>query len=100
MAIYNIIGFIGSGLVLIAYIPQIRHLLREHCSAGISRRAYILWVIAALFLLIHAIMIDDAVFIFLQTISLLATATVLIFAEKYKYGTCPAHATIMQITHD
>jgi uncharacterized protein with PQ loop repeat len=62
----KIIGLVGSGLVIWAYVPQIEHLIKEHCSAGISRRAYALWFIAALLLLIHAVMIRDTVFIFLQ----------------------------------
>lgn len=67
MTIINIVGFVGSALVIWAYIPQIRHLVQEHCSVGISRMAYIVWLVAALFLLAHAAMIRDGVFIFLQT---------------------------------
>jgi uncharacterized protein with PQ loop repeat len=91
--IYQILGFIGSGLVILAYIPQIRHLIKEHCSSGISRYAYVLWLIAAVLLLLHAIMIQDAVFIVLQAVSAIATGLVLFFAEKYKYGLCPIHKT-------
>lgn len=88
----EIIGFVGSGLVIWAYVPQIRHLVKEHCSVGISRRAYVLWFIAALFLLAHAVMIRDVVFIFLQTANTLLTLVILIFAEKYKNGVCTTHA--------
>ena len=89
---YQVLGFIGSGLVILAYVPQIRHLIKEHCSQGISRYAYILWLIAATLLLFHAVMIGDAVFIVLQIISALATGLVLFYAEKYKYGLCPTHS--------
>lgn len=84
MTATEIIGFIGSGLVLWAFEPQIRHLVQEKCSAGISRRAYTLWSVAGLFLLIHAIMIRDAVFIFLQIVNVSLTLTILILAQKYK----------------
>ncbi|MHB8660763.1 MAG: PQ-loop domain-containing transporter [Minisyncoccota bacterium] len=93
MTLVEIIGFIGSGLVIWAYVPQITHLIREHCSAGISRRAYALWFIAALLLLIHAVMIRDIVFIFLQTANALLTLVILVFAYKYKNGICPTHAS-------
>ncbi len=93
MILYQIIGFIGSGLVLCAYVPQIYHLITEHCSAGISRYAYILWFIAALFLLAHAVMIHDAAFIFLQAVNAVSTGVVLLFAEQYKYGVCSAHTS-------
>jgi len=89
----EIIGFIGSGLVIWAYVPQIRHLIQEHCSAGISRRAYILWFTSALLILIHAAAIRDIVFIFLQTVNAFLTFVILIFANKYKNGICPAHQT-------
>lgn len=92
MNLIEIIGFIGTGLVIWAYVPQIRHLIQEHCSAGISRRAYVIWFIASLLLLIHAVMIQDIVFILLQTVSGLLTLTILVYARKYKDGVCPTHA--------
>lgn len=92
MNIIEIIGFIGSGLVIWAYVPQIKHLVKEHCSAGISRRAYTIWFVAAILLLIHAVMIRDIVFIFLQTANALLTLVILIFAGRYKNGVCPTHA--------
>jgi uncharacterized protein with PQ loop repeat len=92
MILIEMIGFIGSGLVIWAYVPQITHLVQEHCSAGVSRKAYVLWFIAALFLLAHAIMIHDIVFIFLQAVNSLLTLVILIFANLYKDGVCPTHA--------
>jgi uncharacterized protein with PQ loop repeat len=91
MSIFQILGFIGSGLLILAYVPQIRHLIKERCSQGISRYAYVLWLIAAILLLLHAVMIRDAVFIVLQSTSAAATGLILFFAEKYKYGLCPIH---------
>lgn len=92
MSIVELIGFAGSGLVIWAYVPQITHLIQARCSAGISRRAYAIWFIAALFLLLHAALIRDTVFIFLQTANALLTLVILIFAAKYKGGVCPTHA--------
>lgn len=92
MAINQVFGLLGSALVLIAYLPQIHHLIKEHCSAGISRRAYLLWLAAAVLLLVHAFMLKDLSFMVLQVISATATGVILIFAEKYKYGSCPTHA--------
>jgi PQ loop repeat len=43
----SVIGYIGTGLVIGAYAPQISHLWTEHCSAGISERAYALWALAS-----------------------------------------------------
>lgn len=91
MAIIKIIGLFGAILAGIAYLPQITHLIKEHCSAGISKRAYALWLIASLAILINAIAIASVVFILLSGLQLIATFLVLFFSEKYK-GTCAFHA--------
>jgi hypothetical protein len=50
-----VIGDVGTGIVIGAYVPQIWHLWSEHCSAGISERAYALWVLSsALFTVIRS----------------------------------------------
>jgi PQ loop repeat len=36
MRLSQLLGLAGTGIVAAAYIPQIRHLIKEHCSAGIS----------------------------------------------------------------
>lgn len=89
----GIIGFVGSGLAIWAYVPQIGHLLRQHCSAGISRRAYAIWLIAALLLAAHAMMIRDAVFISLQIANSFLALLILVLAWKYRGGVCPTHAS-------
>lgn len=87
----KIIGLFGAILAGIAYLPQITHLIKEHCSAGISKKAYILWLVAAIAILIHAIAIKSPVFILLSSIQLVATVLILFFSNKYK-GTCAFHA--------
>jgi uncharacterized protein with PQ loop repeat len=85
------LGFVGTGLVAAAYIPQIHHLIKEHCSAGISVKAYVLWFIASVFFVIHAPMIIDAVFIGVQLVNLLAISIILVFARKYEKQICQTH---------
>ena len=31
-----------------AHVPQVIHLGREHCSAGISRRAWAMWLVGSM----------------------------------------------------
>jgi uncharacterized protein with PQ loop repeat len=38
----SLIGLTGALIAGYAYLPQIRHLTKEHCSAGISRNAFAL----------------------------------------------------------
>lgn len=86
---------VGTGIVAAAYIPQIRHLIKEHCSAGISVRAYILWFLGALFFVAYAVMIRDAVFIIAQVLNLAAICAIVIYARRYKNGLCPLHRHLL-----
>lgn len=74
-----------------AYVPQIRHLLKEHCSAGISIKAYSLWFVASRFFLVHASMIKDLVFVFVQVVNLSASCAIVICCKKYENEMCLTH---------
>jgi uncharacterized protein with PQ loop repeat len=87
----QMLGFLGTGIVAAAYIPQIHHLVREHCSAGISINAYALWCVASILFLIHAAMIRDVVFVFVQTVNLMAILAIVICVKKYERQTCLTH---------
>ena len=69
-------------------VPQIRHLVKEHWSAGISMNAYALWCAASVLLLIHAAMIRDLVFLFVQIINLTAILAIVICVRKYERQMC------------
>jgi uncharacterized protein with PQ loop repeat len=46
---FEIIGIAGIAISMAAYLPQVVHLAREHCSAGVSTRAWTMWLVSALF---------------------------------------------------
>jgi len=85
------IGFLGTALVITAYLPQIHHLIKEHCSAGISIKAYGLWFVAAMLMLVHAVGIQDSVFMALQGYQIAACALIIVFGTKYKDSVCETH---------
>jgi uncharacterized protein with PQ loop repeat len=85
------LGFLGTAIVAAAYIPQIRHLIKEHCAAGISIYAYTLWCAASVFFLVHAAMIHDVVFLVAQIVSVIAILAVLICVRKYERQMCSTH---------
>jgi uncharacterized protein with PQ loop repeat len=87
----EIAGFVGAGLAGTAYIPQISHLIRARCSAGISRLAFELWLLASLLTTARAIAIHDGVFIALGGIQIVATALIMLYATRYKGAPCPIH---------
>jgi PQ loop repeat len=87
----EIAGFAGAGLAGAAYIPQISHLIRARCSAGISRLAFEVWLLASLLTTARAIAIHAGVFIALGGIQIVATAVIMLYATRYKNTPCPVH---------
>ena len=84
-------GFAGAGLAGAAYVPQISHLVRARCSAGISRPAFQAWLLASLLTTPRAIAIHAGVFIVLGGIQIVATALIVFCAIRYKDTLCPVH---------
>ncbi|MBP7018635.1 PQ-loop repeat-containing protein [Candidatus Saccharibacteria bacterium] len=93
--IVNSLGFIGAVIGGYAYLPQIRHLVRERCSAGISPRAFSLWTLSSLLVLINALYLRASVFIFICLIQLTASITILLFSLKTKGQVCASHMKII-----
>ena len=85
-------GYAGTALVMIAYVPQIFHLVMMRCSAGISLRAYATWTVASLLLVIHAIAITAPVFIALTGFQFGATLTIVWLAWIFKDRRCEEHS--------
>lgn len=92
LTVTQIAGFVGAGLAGAAYVPQISHLIRARCSAGISRLAFEVWLLAALLTTARAIAIGAGVFIVLGGIQIVATALIMLFAARYKDTPCPGHS--------
>jgi hypothetical protein len=84
-------GFVGAGLAGAAYLPQISHLIRVRCSAGISRLAFEVWLLASVLTMARAIAIHAGVFIMLGAIQIVATALIVVCAIRYQDTPCPIH---------
>jgi uncharacterized protein with PQ loop repeat len=91
MTTTQILGFVGTGLVIVGYIPQIVHLIKERCTAGMSITAFSLWCAASLLFLIHAVVIRDAVFVGVQTVNLAAGSLIVVFCKRYEGQVCSFH---------
>lgn len=87
----EIAGFAGAGLAGAAYVPQISHLIRARCSAGISRLAFDAWFLSSVLTTARAVAIHAGVFIAVGVVQILATALIMIFATRYKDTSCPSH---------
>ena len=91
MTISQGLGLVATGLVIGGYVPQIVHLVKERCTAGISIHAFALWCLASFLFLIHAAMIEDAVFVGVQTVNLVAGGLIVGFCKKFEGEVCPFH---------
>jgi uncharacterized protein with PQ loop repeat len=92
MTITEIAGFAGAGLAGAAYVPQISHLIRARCSAGISRLAFAAWLLSSVLITARAIAIGAAVFVVLGGIQTVATALIMLYAVRYQDTPCPSHS--------
>jgi uncharacterized protein with PQ loop repeat len=92
MTITEVAGLAGVGLAGAAYVPQISHLARARCAAGISRLAFAVWLLSSVLITARAIAIGAGVFIALGGIQIVATALIMLYAVRYKDTPCPSHA--------
>jgi lipid-A-disaccharide synthase-like uncharacterized protein len=89
--VFEVLGVAGITVSMLAYVPQVVHLGREHCSAGISRRAWAMWLVGSLLVGALAVHRGDLVFIALQFSTLVSAAVILYLAQKYRGKVCEAH---------
>jgi lipid-A-disaccharide synthase-like uncharacterized protein len=90
----QLLGLLGTVTVVIGYLPQIRHLAREHCSAGVSVVAWQVWLLASFLILSHAVEIVDLVFIALQSVHIVAIILIISLARRYRGLTCAFHSVL------
>jgi lipid-A-disaccharide synthase-like uncharacterized protein len=88
---FEILGVAGIAISAIAYVPQVVHLAREHCSAGVSNRAWTMWLTSGFLVGLLAVQRGDAVFILLQITSLTSAALILFLSHRFKGMACETH---------
>ena len=90
--VFELVGVAGISIGALAYLPQIVHLAHEHCSAGISSRAWAMWLMSAVLVGALALYRRDPVFIALQATSLSSAAVIVVLARRYRGMFCETHA--------
>ncbi len=79
---FEILGTAGVAISVAAYVPQVVHLGREHCSVGVSSRAWAMWLVSSLLVGALAVHRRELVFILLQVFSLTSAAMILFSREE------------------
>jgi lipid-A-disaccharide synthase-like uncharacterized protein len=90
--VFELLGVVGISIGALAYVPQVVHLVREHCSAGVSARAWAMWLSSSLLIGTLALHRHDPVFIGLQASSLTSAAVIVFLTHRYRGMACEAHA--------
>jgi lipid-A-disaccharide synthase-like uncharacterized protein len=88
---FEALGVAGIAISMAAYVPQVIHLGREHCSAGVSTRAWTMWLAGSLLVCALAVHRRDPVFILLEVSSLTSAAAILVLARRYRGMLCETH---------
>ena len=86
----EMLGWAGTALVIVAYVPQIRHLYVEKCAWGISISTWLIWLVAGVLLLSYCIIRNDTLFTFVQVINITAIIATIILARRGNQ-ICPHH---------
>jgi hypothetical protein len=92
--VFEILGIAGVAISVAAYVPQVVHLGREHCSAGVSSRAWAMWLVSSLLIGALALHRREPVFIALQVINLTSISVTLLLARRYRGMVCEHHANL------
>lgn len=91
----EILGWVGTALVVVAYYPQIHHLFVEKCAWGISRLTWLIWLVASALLLTYCALRREVLLCFVQGVNILAIATTLILVRRSNQ-ICPYHQKVVE----
>jgi lipid-A-disaccharide synthase-like uncharacterized protein len=92
---WEMVGWAGTALVIVAYVPQIRHLYIEKCAWGISVSTWMIWLVASVLLLSYCVFQDQGLLGVVQGANLAAIMTTLILVGRSN-NICPYHRQLAQ----
>ena len=95
----EMLGWAGTALVVIAYVPQIHHLYVEECAWGISISTWLIWLAAGGLLLTYCLIRNDTLFTFVQVINITAIIATIILARRSN-RICPYHFETTMVSRD
>ncbi len=89
--LFQALGFAGAAINAFGYLPQIVHLTRERFSAGVSTKAWGIWLLSSVLIFSHAFEVFDLVFITLQSVNIAAIVLIISWAKRYRGMACALH---------
>jgi uncharacterized protein with PQ loop repeat len=86
----EVMGWVGTALVVVAYYPQIHHLYVERCAWGISVLTWLIWLAASVLLLTYCVLRREAMLAAVQAVNIAAIVTTLLLVRRSN-RVCPHH---------
>jgi uncharacterized protein with PQ loop repeat len=91
----EVLGWVGTALVVVAYYPQIHHLFVERCAWGISVLTWLIWLVASALLLVYCILRRDVLLCVVQAVNIAAITTTLLLVRRSNQ-ICPHHLKVAE----
>jgi uncharacterized protein with PQ loop repeat len=91
----RVVGWVGTALVVVAYYPQIRHLLVERCAWGISVLTWLIWLVASVLLLTYGLVRRELLMCVVQGVNAAAIVTTIVLVRRSN-NVCPYHRRITE----
>jgi uncharacterized protein with PQ loop repeat len=84
MVLHTLSGAVGTGIVIIAYVPQFVRIARTRHAADVSIPTYLLWAAGSALLLINAMGMGSAVFTVLTLFQIVACLLIIALALWFR----------------
>jgi uncharacterized protein with PQ loop repeat len=91
----KVIGWAGTALVILAYYPQIHHLLVEKCAWGISVLTWLIWLCSSVLLLGYCIFRREYLMSVVQGVNIAAILTTILLVRRSN-NVCPYHMKVTE----
>ena len=91
----EVLGWVGTALVVVAYYPQIHHLFVERCAWGISQLTWVIWLVASALLLVYCSVRRELLMCVVQGVNIAAIVTTIVLVRRSN-NVCPYHRRIAE----
>lgn len=91
----EVLGWVGTALVMVAYYPQIHHLFVERCAWGISLLTWMIWLVASALLLTYCVLRRELLMCVVQGVNIAAIVTTIILVRRSN-NVCPYHRRVTE----
>jgi uncharacterized protein with PQ loop repeat len=84
MVLHTLSGAVGTGIVIIAYVPQFARIARTRHAADVSIPTYLLWAAGSALLLVNAMGMRSVVFTVLTMFQIVACLLIVALALWFR----------------